>query len=87
MLVGVASADRDESVFTDADADRFDVRRDAGRHVAFGHGIHHCVGVQLARMELRVALGTLLCRLPGLRLAEPVDFKKGSLARGPQNCW
>jgi cytochrome P450 len=54
--------------------------------VAFGHGTHHCVGAQLARMELRVALGALLTRLPGLRLAagdDEIRWKRGLATRGP----
>jgi cytochrome P450 len=50
----------------------FDVRRGAGHHVAFGHGIHRCLGEHLARLELDVVLGTLARRAPGLRLAAAV---------------
>ncbi|SDG17455.1 Cytochrome P450 [Lentzea fradiae] len=81
VLVVVSSANHDATVF--AAADELDVDRDAGRHLQFGHGIHFCLGSQLARMELKVALGTLLRRMPGLRLAEPVEFRRGSLVRGP----
>lgn len=82
LLVSVASANRDDTEF--AAPDRLDLRRDAGRHLAFGHGIHYCLGAQLARMELQVALGTLLRRFPGLRLSRPVEFKKDTLTRGPR---
>ncbi|GLZ34057.1 cytochrome P450 [Lentzea sp. NBRC 105346] len=82
VLVSVPSANRDESVYDHAD--RFDLHRDAGHHLAFGHGIHFCLGAQLARMELQVAIGTLLRRFPGLRLAEPVEFRQGTLVRGPR---
>ena len=51
-----------------------DLRRDARRHVAFGHGIHQCLGQPLARLELDVALTTLLARLPGLRAAEGDEY-------------
>jgi cytochrome P450 len=52
-----------------ADPDRFDLARpNAGRHLAFAHGPHVCVGVHLARLEARTALTILLDRLPGLRL-------------------
>ncbi|HUN33603.1 MAG TPA: cytochrome P450 [Trebonia sp.] len=56
------------------DARRLDVTRVASpAHMAFGSGPHHCPGAALARMELELALGSLLARLPGLRLAEPAD--------------
>jgi cytochrome P450 len=61
------AANRDPAVF--ADPDRFDVHRDAARHVAFGFGIHQCLGQILARLELQVVLPLLLQRLPALRIA------------------
>lgn len=67
----IASADRDGAHYPHAD--RFDLDRTARDHLAFGFGVHQCMGQQLARMELSVILGTLLRRLPGLRLAVPVD--------------
>lgn len=75
VLLRYASANRDETVFPDPD--RFDVEREnAVDHIAFGKGIHHCLGAELARRELQVALPRLLARLPHLRLApgapEPV---------------
>lgn len=82
VLVSMASGNRDESVFDHAD--RLDLHREVGHHLAFGHGIHFCLGAQLARVELQVAVGTLLRRLPGLRLAEPVEFRTGTLVRGPK---
>ncbi|GGN26337.1 hypothetical protein GCM10011609_81180 [Lentzea pudingi] len=81
VLVVVSSANRDEAMY--ANSTELDVEREVGQHMQFGHGIHFCLGSQLARMELQVALGTLLRRMPGLRLAEPVEFRKGSLVRGP----
>jgi cytochrome P450 len=62
---------RDPGVFDDPD--RLDLGRDARRHVAFGFGIHQCLGQPLARMELQVVYGTLYRRIPGLRLATTVD--------------
>jgi cytochrome P450 len=60
-------ANRDPSVF--GDPDRFDVTRPPGGHIGFGVGAHHCLGAQLARVELQEAFRGLLTRLPGLRLA------------------
>ena len=60
------AANRDPAVF--ADPDTFDVHRDASRHVAFGFGIHQCLGQMLARIELQVVLPLLLQRLPNLRV-------------------
>lgn len=83
VLASVASANRDEEVFPHPD--ELDFGREANPHVGFGHGPHHCVGAQLARMELQVAIGTLLERFPKLRLAVPeeeLEWKSGSLARG-----
>jgi cytochrome P450 len=61
------AANRDPAVFEDPD--RLDVRRDASHHVAFGFGIHQCLGQMLARVELQVVLPLLLQRLPNLRVA------------------
>jgi cytochrome P450 len=84
LLLRYASANRDESVFPDPD--RFDVRREnAGEHLAFGHGIHFCIGAMLARKELAVAFGRLLDRLDGLRLVPghgPPRHKPSVLLRG-----
>jgi cytochrome P450 len=74
----IGTANRDPSVFTDPD--RFDVTRAPANHLAFGVGVHHCLGAQLARMELQEAFRGLLGRVPGLRLAVPAEqlrFKHG----------
>ena len=82
LMVHYASANRDEAVFA-CPAD-YDPRREGlSRHVAFGKGVHFCIGAPLARLELGVALPMLLDRLPGLRLAattlawEPIFFARG----------
>ncbi|MHB8463266.1 MAG: cytochrome P450 [Acidimicrobiales bacterium] len=62
----LGAANRDPSVF--ADPDRFDIFRDPHQHISFGHGVHVCLGMHLARMETRVAIDRLLDRLPNLRL-------------------
>lgn len=71
VLVSLPSANRDPDRYPDAD--RFDIAREADQHVAFGHGVHHCVGAPLVRMELRVGFPALLRRFPGLRLAVPFE--------------
>lgn len=70
MLIGiVGSANRDPRRFVEPD--KLDLQRSAQRHLAFGHGIHYCLGAPLARLEGEIALNTLLRRLPNLRLAVP----------------
>jgi cytochrome P450 len=79
-LLRFASANRDESRFEGAD--RFDVRRaNASEHLAFGHGIHFCLGAMLARKEMAVAFRALLARLDGFRLAagRPAPLHKPSM--------
>jgi cytochrome P450 len=67
VLIAISSADRDPAQFPDPD--RLDLGRDTSGHVAFGHGIHYCLGAPLARMEAEVALGALLARFPEISLA------------------
>jgi len=77
VTVSITGANRDPAVF--AEPDLFDVRRpNAGRHLAFAHGPHFCLGAHLARLEAEVAIGTLLSRLPRLRL----DRRYPSAPRG-----
>ena len=71
LFLLLASANRDERVF--ADPDRIDCARDATDHLTFGYGIHQCLGQTLARYELQVIYPALLGRLPGLRLAVPLE--------------
>jgi cytochrome P450 len=71
VIVGIAAANRDPRRF--ADPDRLDLARDTDGHLAFGHGIHRCVGAALARLEGRIAIGTLIRRFPALTLAAPPD--------------
>jgi cytochrome P450 len=86
VLVIRQSADRDPAEWTDPD--RFDVRRDARAHTAFGHGPHRCLGAALARLELQTGIGTLLRRLPGLYLTVPpeqVEWDYRITAAGPRS--
>lgn len=84
VLIGLAAADRDTTRYPAAD--RFDLHRDTQGHLAFGHGIHFCVGAPLARMEARTALRTLLRRAPGLALdGPPGEWLPGMLIRGTRS--
>ncbi|MDF2709766.1 cytochrome P450 [Nonomuraea muscovyensis] len=71
VILSYATANRDPERF--ADPHTLDLQRQDGGHLAFGHGIHQCLGQQLARVEMRVALPALLNRFPTLRLAVPAD--------------
>ncbi len=71
VIISLAAANRDADRYPEAEA--LDIDRPESRNLAFGHGIHHCLGAGLARMEGQLALGSLVRRFPGLRLAVPVD--------------
>lgn len=80
-----ASANRDPAQFPDPD--EFDIQRNPNRHLAFGGGIHHCLGNHLARMNMVCMFNTLLARLPGLRLdgsAPEPAFRRTFTSRGLQ---
>ncbi|MFI1198246.1 cytochrome P450 [Streptomyces sp. NPDC020883] len=83
VLISLASASRDTERF--AAADDFDITRDPRGHVAFGHGIHFCLGAPLARLEGRIAIRSLLDRCPDLALDTTADtphWRSGLLMRG-----
>jgi len=69
ITIGIAAANRDPSEFQEPD--RLDVGRARNRHVAFASGVHFCVGLNIARMEGRIAIGRFLARFPNYRLAGP----------------
>jgi len=75
-----ASANRDERVFKDPF--RFDVRRQPNPHLGFGHGIHHCLGASLARLEIRVVMTELLARVDAIELAGPVEWTRSNKHTG-----
>ncbi|GGR89632.1 cytochrome P450 [Streptomyces aureoverticillatus] len=83
VILSAAAVNRDTTVYPDADD--LDVRRNARHHLAFGFGIHQCLGQNLARAELEIALHSLLTRLPDLRLAVPaqeIRMKPGDTIQG-----
>jgi hypothetical protein len=67
LTLGIGAANRDPAEFPNPD--RFDVAREPNRHLAFGSGAHVCAGLNIARLEGRIAIGRLLARFPGYRLA------------------
>jgi cytochrome P450 len=71
LVLALPAANRDPALV--ADPERLDISRGAPGHVAFGHGVHHCLGAPLARMEMRLAFPALLRRFPNLALAVPFD--------------
>ena len=74
VAVALTSANRDPDQF--AQPDEVDITRPDNRHLAFGFGVHYCVGAPLARMEGQIAINTLVQRLPNLRLTVPADELK-----------
>ncbi|MET7816418.1 cytochrome P450 [Streptomyces sp. NPDC005395] len=85
VYVSYLAANRDPDVFPDPD--RIDLDRDPNPHLAYGNGHHFCTGAVLARMQTELLVDTLLERLPGLRLAVPVDrvaWRRKTMIRGPR---
>ncbi|MEU5096484.1 cytochrome P450 [Streptomyces sp. NPDC020996] len=83
VLFSTTIVNRDEDVYGDPDV--LDFHRPARHHIAFGFGIHQCLGQNLARAEMEIAFGALLARLPGLSLAAPpeeIPFKPGDTIQG-----
>lgn len=78
LLYGAANRDASRWV----DPDRFDITREPKRHVAFGEGIHHCIGAPIARMEAAIALEALLPELETLRVSSPPTRLRSHLLRG-----
>ncbi|CAN7621702.1 cytochrome P450 [Mycolicibacterium frederiksbergense] len=74
------SANRDPAVFQDPDV--FDIARKPNAHLGFGHGVHYCLGANLARLELRVLFGELMPRFRSARLAAPVEWTRSNRHTG-----
>jgi cytochrome P450 len=71
LILHLPTANHDDTIFSDPTS--LDIARDAKAHLAFGHGVHQCIGRNLAKVEIEVAIGTLLRRLPDLALAVPLE--------------
>ncbi len=81
IVAAVGAANRDPKHFPDPD--RLDITRRDNHHIAFGFGIHFCLGAPLARLESQIAIGTLLRRMPGLQLATSApEWRESSTLRG-----
>ena len=80
VLFWEGSANRDERVF--ADSMSFDIRRDPNPHLAFGHGVHFCLGANLARLEMQVVFEELLDRYREFELLEPVEWSRSNRHTG-----
>lgn len=86
VILVIPAANRDEQAFPRPD--EFDIGRQSRHHLAFGYGMHQCIGAALARVELQIVFQRLFARLPGLRLAVPEEdlrFKTEALFYGPKS--
>lgn len=85
VLIGLLAANHDERRFVDAD--RFNIFRVGNRHLAFGHGVHHCIGAPLARLEAELAFDRLLCGFDDIELAKDasLQYRPSTLMRGLQS--
>ena len=80
VLVWEGSANRDPAVFDDPDS--FDIARKPNPHLGFGHGVHYCLGANLARLELRVLFEELLGRFESVRVVKPVEWTRSNRHTG-----
>lgn len=82
VVIAFAAANRDEREFTEPS--RFDIMRRVDRHLAFGHGIHHCLGAALARLQARAAIDAVLARFPDYAITtDAIEMLPSGHARGP----
>ncbi|MEU4929645.1 cytochrome P450 [Streptomyces yokosukanensis] len=82
VLVAIGAANRDALRFTEGGT--LDISRSGNAHLGFGHGVHHCLGAPLARLELQEAIGALVARFPRLHVAGDITWKTEMLVRGPR---
>jgi hypothetical protein len=80
VLGGIGSANRDPAVFPEPDT--LDLARSPNPHLAFGKGVHYCLGAPLARLEAQIAVPALLRRAPRMRLAGSPQWRGGAIVRG-----
>lgn len=85
VLTLLGSANRDESQFEDPD--RFDMDRKQKASIAFGHGVHFCLGAALARAEARIALEELVPHIQNIRITREPTWNLSMTVRGPTSCW
>lgn len=82
VLVALGAANRDPLRFTAPGT--LEITRQRNQHVGFGHGVHHCLGAPLGRLELQEALGALIYRFPRLHMAGDIVWRTTKLLRGPR---
>jgi cytochrome P450 len=83
VIVVLGAANRDPGQYEEVD--ELDISRQSNKHLAFGYGFHYCLGAPLARLEGKIAINTLIHRLPDLRLAEPISglhYRDSPIVRG-----
>ncbi len=85
VLCAIGAANRDPSAFTEPD--KLDIERNESSHIAFGRGIHHCLGAPLAMLEARAAFSALLARFSDIQLVSEPVYRKQVVLRGVEELW